>query len=234
MLFTIHSYRNLLQTIKDRKYIFSTDLDSAAKVLLLRHDVDFDLNLAHEMAIIENSLGVSSVYLVMISNPLYDIHSREAIISINEIKLLGHQIGLHYDPSISDYCSFEDQFLILENAFEAEIKYYSHHQPTIYGFNGELSYENKIDLNLHVKEFKYISDSCMQPREDFFITLDAYTKVQLLVHPEFWMLNSVDLYDFGEKLKKLKQDKNNREIESMVSIMVETLSNRDSLDAKNK
>ena len=234
MLFTIQSYKNLLQTIEDRKFVFSTNLDSAEKVLLLRHDVDFDLNLAHEMATIENSLGIKSVYLVMVRNPLYDLHSKSAIMSINKIKLLGHQIGLHYDPSISDYCSFRDQLLILENALQAEIKYYSHHQPTIYGFNSLLGYEDKIDLNLHVKEFKYISDSCMQPREDFFNVLNVFRKVQLLVHPEFWVLNSVDLNDFGKKLKKFKHNRNNQAIESMVGIMVETLSKRDILDAKNR
>ena len=234
MLFTIQSYKNLLEMIKEQKYVLSTSSNCAPKVLLLRHDIDFDLILAHKMAIIENSLGINSVYLVMVGNPLYDITSKQSITLINEIRSLGHQIGLHYDPLISNYCNFEDQLLKLGKTLGSEIKFYSHHQPTIYGFNDKLNFKNSLDLNLHVKDFKYISDSCMQPRENFQITFDNYSKIQLLVHPEFWMLDSVDLYDFGCKLKRFQDNKNNQEIQQMISTMIETLRNRVILDTKNK
>jgi hypothetical protein len=234
MLFTIRSYKNLLEHITEEKYVFSANSDCATKVLLLRHDIDFDLNLAHKMAIIENSLGVNSVYLVMVGNPLYDITSKQSITLINEIRSLGHQIGLHYDPLISNYCNFEDQLLKLGKTLGSEIKFYSHHQPTIYGFNDKLNFKNSLDLNLHAKDFKYISDSCMQPRENFLSTFDRHSKIQLLVHPEFWMLDSVDLYDFGYKLKKFQDNKNDQEIQQMISTMIETLRNRVNLDAKNR
>ena len=234
MLFTIQNYENLLKYITRQEYTFSADSDCAKKVLLLRHDIDFDLNLAHKMAIIENSLGVNSIYLVMVGNPLYDVTSNQSITLLNEITSLGHQIGLHYDASISNYCNFEDQLLKLGKTIGSGINFYSQHQPTIYGFNTELNSKNCLDLNLQARNFKYISDSCMQPRENFQSTFDNYIKIQLLVHPEFWMLNSLDLNDFGYKLKSFQANKNDQEIQQMITIMIETLKNRLILDAKNE
>lgn len=234
MLFTIQSYKNLLEHIMEQDYAFSANSDYAEKVLLLRHDIDFDLLLAHKMATIENSLGVNSVYLVMVGNPLYDITSKQSITLLNEIRSLGHQIGLHYDPLISNYCNFENQLLKLGKTIGSEIKFYSQHQPTIYGFNDKLNFKNSFDLNLQARNFKYISDSCMHPRENFQNTFDNYSKIQLLVHPEFWMLDSVDLHDFGYKLKSFQANKNDQEIQKMITIMIETLRNRAVLDTKNK
>ena len=74
----------------------------------------------------------------------------------------------------------------------------------------------------------------MQPRENFQNTFDNYSKIQLLVHPEFWMLDSVDLHDFGHKLKSFQANKNDQEIQKMITIMIETLRNRVVLDTKNK
>jgi len=232
MLFTLKSYKDLLNLIK-RKYVFSTDPSFASEVMLLRHDIDFNLSLAHKMASIEHSFEVCTIYLVMVDNPLYDIHSRRSIKLLNEIQSLGHKIGLHYDPLISGKCNFEGQIMKLEDAVESEIILFSRHQPTIYGFDEEINYNNKIDLNLHMTEFKYMSDSCMKPREDFLSTFEKYSKIQLLIHPEFWMLNSKDLLDFGCKIKKFQKYKNRKLIDHMVSIMIETLSNRDELDVKN-
>ena len=47
------------------------------------------------------------------------------------------------------------------------------------------------------------------------------------------MLDSVDLYDFGSKLKCFKHDNVNENINSVISVMITTLANRDELDAKN-
>lgn len=201
--------------------------------MLLRHDIDFDLELAHQMAVIENSLGIKSVYLVMTQNPLYDVYSKQSIKYINRIYSLGHEIGLHYDPSISDKQDLNDQFSKLDGILGFESKFYSHHQPTLYGFTKILDYENKIDLSLLCRDFEYISDSCMKPRKDLFKVIHSQSKVHLLIHPEFWMLDSVDLYDFGSKLKIFKLDNMNESINSEISVMITTLANRDKLDVKN-
>lgn len=231
--FSIENYKNLLKVILEEKFVISTDLNIVTKEMLLRHDIDFDLELAHQMAVIENFLGIKSVYLVMTQNPLYEIYSKQSIKYINKICSLGHEIGLHYDPSISDKQDFNDQFSKLDGTLGFESKFYSHHQPTLHGFNKIMDYGNKIDLNSLASDFEYISDSCMKPRKDLFKVIQSQSKVHLLIHPEFWMLDSVNLYDFGSKLKLFKLDKVNENINSEISIMITTLANRDKLDAKN-
>ena len=233
MQFSIESYKNLLKVIKEEKFVISTDLNIVTKEMLLRHDIDFDLELAHQMAVIENFLGIKSVYLVMTQNPLYDIYSKQSIKYINKIYSLGHEIGLHYDPSISDKQDFNDQFSKLDGILGFDSKFYSHHQPTLYGFNKILDYGNKIDLNSLSSDFEYISDSCMKPRKDLLKVIYSQSKIHLLIHPEFWILDSFDLYDFGSKLKSFKLDKENENINSVISVMIATLANRDKLDAKN-
>jgi hypothetical protein len=233
MQFSIEAYKNLLEVIIKENFVISTDVNVTTKEMLLRHDIDFDLELAHQMAIIENSLGIKSVYLVMIQNPLYDLFNALSKKCIDKIHLLGHEIGLHYDPSISTKYDFNDQFSKLDSLLGYESKFYSHHQPTLYGFNNILDYGKKIDMNSLSNNFEYISDSCMKPRKDLLKVINSQSKVHLLIHPEFWMLNSLDLYDFGLKLKNFKLNKLNENVDSVISVMVTTLANRDKLDARN-
>lgn len=233
MQFSIESYKNLLELIIKENFAISTDLNVVTKEMLLRHDIDFDLELAHQMAIIENSFGIKSVYLIMIQNPLYDMFSMQSIKCINKINSLGHEIGLHYDPSISTKYDFNDQFSKLDCMLGYESKFYSHHQPTLYGFKNILDHGKKIDLNSLASNFEYISDSCMKPRKDLFKVICSQSKVHLLIHPEFWMLDSIDLHDFGSKLKNFKLNNMNENVNSVISVMVTTLADRDKLDARN-
>ena len=233
MKFSKESYKNLLETIVAKGFVFSTDLNIITKELLLRHDIDFDLVLAHQMALIENSLGIKSLYLVMTQNPLYDVSSKESVEHIEKINSLGHEIGLHYDPSVSYIHNFSDQFCKLNSLLGFEAKFYSHHQPTLYGFSNIEDTGNRISLNAHFSNFEYISDSCMQPRKDFFEVINGRNKVHLLIHPEFWMLDSINLYDFGSKLKKIKRNSTNAKIDEIISVMISTLADRENLDARN-
>ena len=36
----------------EERFVISTDLNISTKEMLLRHDIDFDLGLAHQMAVI--------------------------------------------------------------------------------------------------------------------------------------------------------------------------------------
>ena len=45
------------------KFIFFDELNkSKSNQVILRHDIDLDIDLAYEMAIIENSMGIKSTY----------------------------------------------------------------------------------------------------------------------------------------------------------------------------
>ena len=65
--------------------------------IILRHDVDHSLDFAYKIAKIENRLGVSSNFFILIHSPFYHPYTEDSVKIIREIKRLNHNIGLHYD-----------------------------------------------------------------------------------------------------------------------------------------
>ena len=92
--------------------------------------------------------------------------------------------------------------------------------------NSSATYSNKSITG----EYKYVSDSCMMPREDIYELLPRFDKIQYLTHSEFWALNSSDLQDFENKLKILYKGDKNTEIENTVKIMEDTVRRRVEID----
>lgn len=66
--------------------------------LMLRHDVDLDLVRAAELARIERTLGVRSLYFVLIGSQFYNPLSRAGRSLVREIVSCGHRVELHFDP----------------------------------------------------------------------------------------------------------------------------------------
>ena len=104
-------YRRLVRTI-DRDFEFRTLASYPScrsvdrPVAFMRHDVDVCIDEAVEMARIEHDLGIQSTYMILPSTPLYDVDEKRD--RIDEIRSLGHEIGLHCavefqaDPAIRD------------------------------------------------------------------------------------------------------------------------------------
>jgi hypothetical protein len=61
-----------------------------------RHDVDYSLAAATKMARLEQELGVSSTYYLMMTSPFYSPMGALAFAAV--ASSLGHQIGWHVDP----------------------------------------------------------------------------------------------------------------------------------------
>ena len=106
------------------------------KVFLIRHDVDFDLNLALNLAKFENEIGIRSTYFVLTSCESYNVLCEKNKLILKKIISLGHEIGLHFDPSI--YKDNLDDIVkkecsILSFASDSTIKSISIHNPTVHG-----------------------------------------------------------------------------------------------------
>jgi len=233
MYFSVANFIEQVNFARKNGFVISKDNLQMSKSLIMRHDVDFDLACAREMAIIENSLGVNAVYCIMVSNPLYDVTSPSNIQYIQDLISLKHEIALHYDSVPHKNLDFEKQMELLEDVSRVKVKYFSQHQPTLQGFVSKSDTEGYISL--YDKQFtedrKYISDSCMFPREEYYEVIKFHKKVQYLVHPEFWILGASNLLDFGTKLKGLHSFELHKIIDDSVSVMQETIKNRKLLDA---
>ena len=54
---------------------------------------------AWEMAHVEYGVGAKSVYFIMMTSELYNPSALRNVRLLNEIIDLGHEIGVHFDPS---------------------------------------------------------------------------------------------------------------------------------------
>ena len=123
-MFSYNEYKNIIKLVKSHLPIkdFADITEKTKKYCVVRHDIEFSLDRAYELARIEKNLGISSTYTVQLRNNTYNALSDKNIILIHEIKQLGHKIGLHICPLLFRSKDEVIQKILLEaNTFE---KYY--------------------------------------------------------------------------------------------------------------
>ncbi len=197
---------------------FFTDNLQKKNNLIVRHDIDFDIDLAKKIAIIEHDLGIKSTFFFLLRSPFYNILEEDNFKSINLIKQLGHQISIHFDST--NYTDIRKgvkyELSLFNELFGIEPKIISIHRPDKIFINNEISikgvshtYEPKFFHGL-----KYIADSRgsfryghpFQTKE--FINRDS---IHLCIHPIWWMtkkykspLDLIESY-LDIKFEKLKE-----------------------------
>lgn len=100
--FSPASYSSLIRAFGVLNYrcVDFAAAEPSQRHLILRHDVDMSLDLALEMARLEADLQVRSIYFVLLSSEFYNPFSQAGRRSLAAITECGHQIGLHFDPSL--------------------------------------------------------------------------------------------------------------------------------------
>ena len=108
MDFTYNSFKNLINTLLKNNFIFCdyTNYLKFYKSVIMRHDIDFSLEKALEIAKIESNMGVKSTFFLLITSNFYNVFSLEAEKIIREIISLNHKIGLHFDETRYDNNDF--------------------------------------------------------------------------------------------------------------------------------
>jgi hypothetical protein len=199
--FTEASYERFLD-IASKKYKFcSFGEETLSPHILLRHDVDFSAHRAMKMAQIENERSIKSTYLFCPNDPMYNMFSTQILEIIIQIHDLGHDIGLHFDPTvISKPLSLPEihsQILNLKNFFSTLTKIdpqaisfhlygaYSNLMPKEQSISGMINaYSDEI-----MKKYRYISDSNGIWRFDNLFNFLEETQepfIQILIHPVWW------------------------------------------------
>ena len=195
--FTYHSYRQILRkAVKIAPVVPLRDAIDGIPKIILRHDVDFCVNCAYEMFLLERDLGVRGSYFFMTSSYSYNILDHDNRRMIRTIAENDFDIGLHFDPTL--YPGMDDKQLYEKCIFEAAIIKeaagknvisVSLHNPTSHG--QYLLFRNMI--NAYSPELFsddcYISDSCMDFRgKDILTFLERayFQTIQMLIHPMHW------------------------------------------------
>jgi len=195
--FSIRHYQEVLEYGK-KKYTFLTFsefIKSSKKtnVILLRHDIDYSIEKALEMAKLESKMGIKSTYFVLLRGQFYNPYSIINTSHLKEIQNLGHEIGLHYDSTElskekSPHKKLKEEIKQLEWIMGKKISIVAQHNPTVSPKLKNIFHdvfdarESKIFKNL-----SYISDSVKNWRSRCMCNhIGEEETLQILIHPIWW------------------------------------------------
>ncbi len=200
MKFTYDAYENLILLLKEHQYTFCNyfDYEIYDKSVIIRHDVDNDLEKALILSKIEYELGITATYFILTTSNFYNIFSEKNKDILKFISDKGHLIGLHFDET--QYKkenenwwreAIDREISLLEQCVGREVKSVSMHRPSKDTLNASWDIRNGRVINSYGKEFferhKYLSDSRRNWKEDVLdiIKKDQYSRLHILIHP-FW------------------------------------------------
>jgi len=190
-------YKELLEAFLTQGYYFKKfeefNVTESCQVVL-RHDIDFNVQMAFKMATLEKDLGVKSTYYFLLASDSYNLLSKETSDSIKAIQDMGHSIGLHFDPSVyvDEKIGFEYELDLFERRY-GQISSMSFHRPSKSVLEG-IDWLPKRIIGAYQSKFfsdiTYISDSqgafrYGHPCENEMFKLCQ--NMQLLIHPIWWM-----------------------------------------------
>ena len=192
-------YKEILNNAIKNDYTFVKfdEIDKYNKFIILRHDIDVDLFSAYNLAQIEYQMGCLSTYFFMVTNPLYNILSNDGKKIINEIKEMGHSIGIHFDGSNNHNSKYEEgellkQINLIKIFFNLDVEFVSFHQPDNFILNNEITINNacqSVYNSRFTQIIYYISDSAnrwLKNNINDLINDNDVNKIQFLTHPLWW------------------------------------------------
>jgi len=204
--FTQDAYRSLLTAFKEREYTFASFSESmrllkrAERFVLMRHDLDFDLQAAALISEIEADEGVIASYFVLLRTDLYNPFSSDGSAAVRRILELGHHLGLHFDcaayppeSTISDLAEASDlEASLLEQWFGRKIEVISYHRPSKLVLTGDPALSAPRS-HTYMREFTeaihYVSDSRGTWAYGSPTDSDAFRDggpMHVLTHPIWW------------------------------------------------
>lgn len=205
--FDFEFYKEILSTLK-HNFLFCPFKD-AVKIInhnntkpfvLLRHDVDLDIEHALKFARIEAEAGVISCYMIMTNSPFYNLLDNLSISIIRELISIGHEIGLHFDFQNNSHRNGDTTIemieedinqasKIFEDIIDVKIHSISFHRPLHNFLNGPFLIREKVNAYSAELMKWYLSDSKGNWREGNPLHALQNPKdkiLQLLIHPIWW------------------------------------------------
>ncbi len=205
LIFTHASYQTLLSRLLDAGYT-SASFEESDQLLakgdpfvLLRHDIDFSLTSALEMAHIEAEMGLFSTWFVLVRTEHYNPFSADGSRAIEEILGMGHRLGLHFDCAAYPNATMAEmnagcnrEACMLEDWFAVDVPIVSIHRPApwVVGSDHALTaprwhtYMPRFSNHIH-----YLADSRGTWRYGEPLDSPAFhagRPLHLLVHPIWW------------------------------------------------
>ena len=240
MNFTYKSYEELIDKLHAQGYAFSSysNWKETSKCVIMRHDIDYDIEKACRLALLEKQKQIVSTYFVLVTSDFYNIFSARNTELLHVISSCGHEIGLHFDeiryPDLQTIDELRDKIIqesmILSIVTGHSVDVVSMHRPSQMMLDSNLTIPGIINSygDVFFKEFKYVSDSRRRWREPIeeIIASKEYNRLHILTHA-FWYNNyEMDIHDSvclfinnGNKQRYINMKSNIKELHT---IMVES------------
>lgn len=225
--FSYKAYIKLVEAIKQViPLIDFAQVKEADKLFfILRHDVEFSVEKAYELAKIEHDLlNITSSYFFQIRNYTYNPLAVNNMNLIKRIANMGHKIGLHVNgygvTSMDNIETFiKNDIELLQNGLGIPIDRFSFHRPPHYLLKLNINIKNLI--NAYDKQFFHLYENNMpEPLNVYYFSDSQHRwkygdplsilekpnkKIQLLIHPYSWSEQGLDNFNNFNALIKSKQ-----------------------------
>ena len=201
-IFTLSYYEEFVSRLCEA-YSFTT-LQEGKKVtdgdrplVIMRHDIDMDLEAALRISLIEKKHGIRTTYFFMVGCPLYNVFSPSVAAQVHEILAGKHHMGLHFDCSIYKDISHSNlnyyilkESQLLEQFFDHPVEAVSFHRPGHFELSGvELDKWPNSYERVFLEKFEYFSDSRGNWARGNPLESEAFFRrknLHILVHPVWW------------------------------------------------
>lgn len=204
--FTLEHYMEILQLAKKNGYEVRRLIDVArrghddAKVITMRHDIDFNFVNPFRLGKLEHENGFSSTFFVRMHADSYNTLSYRNLKILNELSSMGHEIGLHFENMFSGGEKIRMIKLLketLEKCGNIKISGMAPHDSNRGGeMHTALTKEELHECgmvydaisDIFTKGMKYISDSAGRWREGCACNFirENTPKLCVLTHPIWW------------------------------------------------
>ena len=232
-MFSYQDYKNIIDLIKESKrQATHTEALKRDEFVVMRHDVEFSVKRAYDLAKFEKEMDFTSNYFFQWTNNSYNLLSKESLDMIHEMHNDGHKIGLHFALNgLTDMKEVRRRLKLeiaaLSSLLEFDIDTFSIHRPSkdvlrenikmpniVNAYQDELfTFKEEITEGMST-EVKYISDANHKwnyglPNAE---TILGNKKVQILVHPYTWTKTG---WDNENNFRTLVLEKNMELIDTM-------------------
>ncbi len=231
--FSHRAYCDLLEYIKDlgSRIVPFRAIPESGRYVILRHDIDFSVTRAEEIAMLDYEAGVQSTFFVLLTTPYYNPLDEENLQVLRRIMALGHEIGLHYDCTGFDALAPEEQYRRIQSLTAClgthlgiEIKAIAQHKPAAAGMHPD--FPGYIDpySRAFFKDIAYVSDSRMLFRvKDVYAFFRDNPRSQAVFHPIWWHAQPRTRAQIFEEIKAQLAHQFDRMIDQEHQIILDSL-----------
>ena len=208
MAYSLAAYRDILAGAQVRGARFAAFAEapgstSGSGVIYLRHDVDYSLGMAVELAEVNAALGVAGTFFLLLRSPVYNLLSYASQPYLQRLQQLGQRLGFHVAPPLDGPVTAESMAGVVRDEFDLVARHVSGIEP-VFAWHNTTPAILELGLDLDVpglvnaysrklfKEIPYHTDTGMRytVAEWRAIAGSDAPAMQLLFHPELWVGNS--------------------------------------------